>query len=89
MIVGEINSNKYVLAHEHEIKTVTLDWLEELWRRSVVELEPIIPESQGKKSLTFEEITQKHRCPIFYGAVICSSNVSSEEKNKLGNGYNI
>ena len=87
LVVGEINSNKYVLAHEHGITTVTLDWLNELWTRSVEEIEPIIPEYNGKKSPQFEEITRNHTCPIFYGAIICCSNASSEDKNGLGMGH--
>ena len=45
LVVGETNSNKYVLANEHNIETVTPNWLEELWDRSVRKMEPIVPDT--------------------------------------------
>ena len=78
LIVGEIHSNKYIVASEEGIPTVTKDWVDYLWNVSVHQLQPFAP-----SSATFKEVSDSFRSGIFQGCTISCSNVDSDEKEQL------
>merc|ERR1711892_1006402 len=79
LVVGEVQSKKYVVASEQGINHVTPDWVNHLWDVSVKQLLPIAPTQSDR----FDELRRRYQCPIFHGLIICCSNVNSVEKEKL------
>ena len=60
LIVGEIFSNKYIVASEEGILTMTKDWVDYLWNVSVEQLQPFAPSSAN-----FTEVTDSFKSGIF------------------------
>ena len=78
LVVGEVQSNKYIVASEEGIPTVTKDWVNYLWDISVNQLQPITPQSSN-----YEQLTSSFKSGIFHGCTISCSNVESDEKEQL------
>lgn len=99
LIVGEVNSKKYIVASENKIMTVTPKWVDDLWNRSGKLFYSQIYEHQlthilylvkqlepmNAMSQNFLDITRKCHCPIFYGCGFSVSNISSDKRTDLAN----
>ena len=61
LIVGEVQSNKYIVASEQGINRVTPDWVNYLWDVSVKKLNPIAPNQHDK----YDEIRETYKAWIY------------------------
>jgi len=66
------------LTAKFRIKTVTVDFIKEMWSLSVDHIRPIIPDCD-----LYNELLKTHSCPVFHGLGISVTNIDQESRTAI------